>query len=84
MPAVAVCASYAIGALAVRLWKPNKNAKPKPANKSVPAIPFAKLMQQCLSLLCAVAGDGCHAGRDRHLVVGNGLTRNGLPLYQHS
>ena len=34
-------------------------------------------------LLCAVAGNGCHAGRNRHLIVGNGLTRNGLPLYQH-
>src|SRR3974390_1632654 len=52
-------------------------------NKLVPGIPFPKLVHQCLSLLCAVAGDGCHAGRNRHLVVGNGLTRNGLPLYQH-
>src|SRR3974390_164239 len=40
-------------------------------------------MQQCLSLPCAVARDSCHAGRNRHLVVGDGLTRNGLPLYQH-
>ena len=50
------------------------------ANKSVSAIPFPKFVQQCLSLLCAVAGNGCHAGRTPHLVVGNGLTRNGLPL----
>jgi hypothetical protein len=49
----------------------------------VPAIPFAKLVQQCLSLPYAVAGDGCHAGRNRYLIVGNGPTRNGLPLYQH-
>jgi hypothetical protein len=40
-------------------------------------------MQQCLSLPCVVAGDGCHAGRNRYLIVGNGLARNGLPLYQH-
>jgi hypothetical protein len=40
-------------------------------------------VQQCLSLICAVAGNGCHVGRNRHLVVGNGLTRNGLALYQH-
>jgi hypothetical protein len=40
-------------------------------------------MQQCLSLLCAVAGNGGYAGPNRYLVVGNGLTRNGLPLYQH-
>lgn len=48
----------------------------------MPAIAFAKLLQQCLSLLCAVAGNGCHTGRNRHLVVGDGLTCNGLPLYQ--
>ena len=54
-----------------------------PPNKSVPAIPFPKFVQQCLSLLCAVAGNGCYAGRKRHLIVGSGLTRNALPLYQH-
>jgi hypothetical protein len=49
----------------------------------VPAIPFPKLVQQCLSLLYIVAGDGGYAGRNRHPPVGNGLTRNGLPFYQH-
>ena len=53
---------------ALRRWVPFVNA-------GYPALQVRAAMPQPA---LRVAGDRCHAGRNRHLIVGNGPMRNGI------